>query len=353
LREQYSITAVGLADPAISNVKFIPAIFALPRALTSMSRALSLKLLRFEQYYKEKYALPNLRNKLKEQHFDLVIANDIDALPFALDVAKGAKVFLDCHEYAPKEFEDQFSWRFFFQAYKEYLCHSYLKRCDAVTTVCEGIAEEYLRTFGIRTPVVTNAADYVELEPSAVTEGRIRLIHHGGAIPSRRIEQMIRMMDFLDDRFTLTLMLMKSIPAYYDDLVKRAAGNPRIIFRDPVSFSEIVSVTNQYDLGVFLLPPTNFNYRHALPNKLFEFIQARLCVAIGPSPEMARLVKEHDLGIVADDFEPQTLARLLNDLTSEKIEYYKKRTAEASRELSSVGSREKIREIVEELLAQN
>ena len=37
----------------------------------------------------------------------------------------------------------------------------------------------------------------------------------------------------------------------------------------------IVRTINQFDLGVYLLPPVNFNSAHALPNKFFEFIQAR------------------------------------------------------------------------------
>lgn len=350
LKESYDVTAVGLADPCIPGVNFFPAIFAPVGVMTSLARALALKLHRFEQFYREKYALPDLRKKLKEQQFDLVIANDIDALPFALDVAKGAKVFLDCHEYAPKEFEDQFRWRFFFRSYKEYLCRNYLKRCDAVTTVCEGIAEEYLRKFGLRPPVVTNAADYVEIGPSRVAEERIRLIHHGGALPSRRIELMIKMVDYLDDRFTLTLMLTKNNPVYYQELLGQVSGNPRIDFREPVAFAEIVQEINQYDVGVYILEPNSFNNKYALPNKFFEFIQARLAVAIGPSPEMARLVKTHELGIVADDFEPHSLARLLNELTREKIEYYKQCTAEAAYELSSAGNRKKISKIVEGLI---
>jgi len=40
---------------------------------------------------------------------------------------------------------------------------------------------------------------------------------------------------------------------------------------------------------------------HALSDKLFEFIQACLADAIGPSPEMARIIHEDSCGIVADD----------------------------------------------------
>lgn len=83
---------------------------------------------------------------------------------------------------------------------------------------------------------------------------------------------------------------------------------------EPVPMHRIVSFASTYDIGVFLLPPTNFNYRNALPNKLFEFIQARLAVAIGPSPQMAAVVREWNCGIVSDDFTPASLGENLQRL---------------------------------------
>jgi hypothetical protein len=158
------------------------------------------------------------------------------------------------------------------------------------------------------------------------------------------------MVDFLDDRFTLTLMLTKNNLDYYQELLELASGNPRIDFREPVAFTEIVQEINQYDVGVYILEPNSFNNKYALPNKFFEFIQARLAVAIGPSPEMGRLVHAYDLGLVADDFKPQALAERLKELTREKIENYKQRTAEAAYELSSAGNRTKILELVDGLI---
>jgi hypothetical protein len=96
---------------------------------------------------------------------------------------------------------------------------------------------------------------------------------------------------------------------------------------------ELPQHLNRYDIGVFLLPPTNFNYRYALPNKLFEFIQARLAVAIGPSPEMARLVRQYCCGVIADDFTPEALAASLNRLTGADIDRLKQASHAAAKEL--------------------
>ncbi|TSE31334.1 hypothetical protein Ttaiw_01508 [Tepidimonas taiwanensis] len=125
-----------------------------------------------------------------------------------------------------------------------------------------------------------NAAEYRDLQPSEVQEGRIRLIHHGAINRSRQIERMIDLMDFLDERFSLDLMLVNNDAKYFGELRERAGRNPRIRFVEPVPFQEILSVLNRYDIGVYLLPFSNFNNRHALPNKFFEFVQGRLGIAI-------------------------------------------------------------------------
>src|SRR5690606_36659821 len=132
-----------------------------------------------------------------------------------------------------------------------------------------------------------------KLSPSAVDAERIRLIHHGSAIRSRHLGVIIEMMKYLDERFTLDFMLVETDATYIAELRRAARMDPRIRFIEPVAMQDICHRINEFDVGVFLLPPVNFNYKYALPNKFFEFIQARLAVAIGPSPEMATLLRQY------------------------------------------------------------
>src|SRR5690606_21770207 len=63
-------------------------------------------------------------------------------------------------------------------------------------------------------------------------------------------------------------------------------------------------------------------YTWALPNKIFDFVQARLATVVGPSPEMAELVRERRLGVVAEDFTPQALADALAGLDPAAVAEY-------------------------------
>jgi hypothetical protein len=336
LSGRHRVTCVGLAPPGIEGVGF----YEIPVANPLPVRAWNGLLLATRQYslLSQSYpAIQRLRRELGRHRFDLVIANDTGALSFAFAIRGGAKVLFDAHEYAPREFEESLRWRLLGQGYQQHLCERYIRQCDAVTTVCEGIADEYCRVFGVRPEIITNATDYRELEPSPVDPEHIRLVHHGGAGRSRRIETMIEMMDFADRRFSLDLMLVTPPggEAYAAELGEMARARANVLLRPPVPMPEIVPAIQPCDIGLYILAPENFNNLHALPNKVFEFVQARLALAVGPSPEMARLVSTYGLGIVAEDFSAQGMADRLNGLSAAEIRGFKQGSHAHARALSA------------------
>jgi hypothetical protein len=161
---------------------------------------------------------------------------------------------------------------------------------------------------------------------------------------------MIFLIDQLDERCSIDFMLVNNRPRYAVKLERIAQKKPRINFIKPVPFLDIVSTLNKYDIGLFLLDPTAFNYRMALPNKLFEFIQARLVVAIWPSPEMARIVEAHGLGIVSDQFSVESAAAQLNALTTEDIVRFKQNSDQAAGVYCAEKNQDKLTGIVEKLI---
>jgi hypothetical protein len=312
----------------------------------------NLKIKRFEQYY---WSTPKTKNalvKLNNIKFDLIIANDSDTLPLAAKLAyqNKAKLIFDAHEYEPRHFDDRWLFRFFFQKYRDYLFREYLPKVDAMTVVCEGISQEYEKVYGYKSSVLTNAPFYQDLEPSSVDTKTIKMVHHGGINPSRKIENMIYLMDLLDERFSLDLMLMPNQPKYLAKLKKLVSGNSRIQFREPVAMLDIAKTINKYDIGLYLLSPRSFNQCMALPNKLFEFIQARLAVAIWPSPEMARLVQETQCGIVAESFTIEAMAEKLNNFSIEDLQTFKQNSHKAASKYCAENNRQLLLSLVEDLI---
>lgn len=352
LEKRFHLTVAGFGHKPDAAVEFID----LTRPLTSQTTRVwwGAKLLLgfFESYYWNRVEVHLAQNKIKPQTFDLIIANDISALPLALRLAAGRPVLMDAHEYSPREFDDKWMWRILFGRYHHDLCRRYLPKASGMLTVCRGIADEYARHYGVNPEVVHNAPLDQKLVPSPVQAGRIRLVHHGAAIRSRHLETMIDVMKYLDERFTLDFMLVESDAAYMRDLRQKAAANDRIRFISAVPMSEICGTLNSYDMGIYLLPPVNFNHEYALPNKFFEFIQARLAVAIGPSPEMARVVKAFDCGVVADSFEPEDLAGVISKVSESALISYKSAADVAAAQVNYETGGKVLLQSVERLLVQ-
>lgn len=358
LKEEYHLAVAGFSGEPSSDYELIS---LSPTPLT-LSRKILTSIFLLLRMYTTAHAilhdyLPRLKAALSDRAFDLIIANDVEALPLAFGLKPNAKILFDAHEYAPRHFEDKLMWRIFFKDFNTWLCKKYIPLTAGMTTVGKRLADEYEKHFKVRPTVIVNANNYFETEPSPVQEHKIRLVHVGIANPSRKLELMIEMMKQLDSRFSLDLYLL--IPGfasgrtknYIQHLKDLARSNPTIRILPPIKSKEVVQTINLYDVGVFLLPPINFNYENTLPNKLFDFIQARLGVAIGPTLEMAEIVNRYGIGVVSSNFTPQNLAIELNKLTKTDIERFKKNAGDAARDFNAENNAKLLQQIVAQIVS--
>lgn len=332
LSRSTALTVAGFGPSPSGDIDYVE-LPARRGAVARLVQGATLGLRMYEHCYWSAARVREAERLLAGKQFDVVVANDIHAMPLARRVGKGAGVLLDAHEFAPTEFSDRIVWRLLFQPYVEYLCRRYIPTADAMTTVADGIAEQYRIELGAAPTVVYSAPPFADLQPASPERDRIRLIHHGSALPSRKLEDMIELAGALDERFTLDLMLTLGEPAYLDRLKALAARKPRVRVIPPVRTAEIVRFSNAYDVGLYILPPATVNSRYALPNKFFEFIQARLAVAVGPSPEMKRLVEKYDCGIVGSTFDVKEMAARLTALNGVELARLKDNASRAAREL--------------------
>jgi len=295
------------------------------------------------------YRLKEGESILKTDGYKIIIVEDIQALPVAFSVKGSAKILFDAREYYPKQLEDSIMFQLFDRDERVRLCNQYLKKCDCVVTVSPGLSSEYNNEFGINSEVIRSTPLYYDLTPSAVNHNDIKMVHHGIANSNRKLENMIDIVRGLDDRFTLDFYLTGSIS--YIEKLKQYAGNISCVrFMDPVPINEIVPMLNKYDIGFYYLEPTGFNVTYNLPNKFFEFIQGRLALALGPSPDMSSLVHKYSCGIVSDKFSITSMIDSLCSLTASDIDTYKCNSDIAAKDLNYNKEMMKLRDIINEIV---
>lgn len=307
-------------------------------ARSSVTRAVAALLLLFRREAAFRWMAGTSRHRLRRavsgRAFDAVIANDVECLPAAIDdIAGQPKVVLDAHEIKEEEFPERLLWRLLVRPTVRLMLLRRLPDVDEITTVCDGIAEVFRDRYDRAARIVMNARPLEDLTPRVPSRDRVRLVHAGGYKATRGLQTLVETVRMLDDRFTLDLYLVEG-PGF-DVFRKGCADEQRVRFHPPVPMIEVPSVLNEYDLGIYSLPPTSINNALALPNKFFEFIQARVGIAIGPSVEMAKLVREFDCGVVADDFSASAMAAALAPLSPENILRMKQGADKAAKVLNA------------------
>jgi glycosyltransferase involved in cell wall biosynthesis len=264
--------------------------------------------------------------------YDLVIIEDIEFLPLLALNKQNYKIIFDMREYYPLQEENNIYFKIIEKQRRHWILKKFLKSCDILYTVSNGLARKYFTEYGVNVGILRSLPNRHDFSPELCDNEKIKMVHHGIANSNRKIEKMIYMMALLDDRFSLDLYLtgdekninhIKNISINYD----------RVKIFKPIAFIDIIKTINNYDIGLFYNEPTTFNLKHCLPNKLFEFIQARLAVAISPSPDMAEIVNQYQCGIVADEYSIESMANKLNKLSIDEIMTYKYNSHKAADEL--------------------
>src|SRR5690606_40482492 len=89
-------------------------------------------------------------------------------------------------------------------------------------------------------------------------------------------------------------------------------------FIPTVALPELPSYTASADIGVQPIENTCLNHYTTDSNKLFEYVQAGLPVVASDLPEIRRVVREHDLGVLVPEGNSVALAAALRDLVGDE-----------------------------------
>jgi len=297
------------------------------RILSRLNPILYLWALRFR--YGRTWAahpLPHTRAFYEAGRFypaDVVFAHDLPALPGTARLAEewNAPLIYDSHEL----FCEQGIFTRKQRRIMRRVERSLIRKCDAVLTVNDSIADELAARYGCPRPcVLTNAVDpppdfspdrredHLRRHFALSPDTRI-VLYQGGLVGNRNIENLVSAMRFVNEgRAALVVMGDGPLGAGLADIVDRECLRSRVFFKSAVPQEDLVSWTASADFGVIPYPPVDLNTRYCTPNKLFEYIQACLPILANDLPELRRYVAETGFGATAPMRSPEEIARTLN-----------------------------------------
>ncbi len=245
---------------------------------------------------------------------DVLVANDLDSLlaNFLVSRIRRKPLIYDSHEYFTEV--PELLGRPVVRAIWKWLERMMVPKVSAAYTVSESIAEVYREQYEVDFKVIRNLPVCAQREKTVHQEkepGKPKIILYQGAMNlGRGIESAIRAMQFLDGA-ELWLAGDGDITSRLQEMVYELDLEKKVKFLGRLPLHDLHEVTCQADLGISLEEDLGLNYRFALPNKLFDYIQACVPVLVSNLPEMKRIVVQYQIGMIAETHQRKELAELM------------------------------------------
>jgi glycosyltransferase involved in cell wall biosynthesis len=209
----------------------------------------------------------------------------------------------------------------------------FLPKSALNTVICDGIADLLKIDYpNIERPTVIRSVPNFSKQPLRPCGQRIKVIYHGIIYKTRGLEMAIESLPLWSDEFEFIIRGPGAME-YIRFLRLRAKAlgvGHRLTVEDPVNFDQIIPEANKADIGYFVQPDISLQKRYTLPNKFFEYIMSGLALCVSNLPEMSKIVRRYDLGVLVDGYSKESIAMSINSLTRESILQYKKNALDAA-----------------------
>jgi starch synthase len=261
----------------------------------------------------------NLPHLLGLGRFDLVFAHDVPVMPLGaqLKTAWHARLISDLHEVFPEQ--DEHFTTGTARGYWRGLEAGGLAASDAIVCVNDAVADYARATHAPAAPitVIDNSAPYREpstggptLRSSYPIPAAARVMLFAGSLRAdAQLEVLIEGFDAARlDGWVLAILGDGPLQAELEALVRRRGLEARVFLGRHVGQRDLIQVASSAEVGLLPYQAHGFNHLVATPNKLFEYIQARLPIATSRLPMVERIVNVHRNGAFVDFFTPNATA---------------------------------------------
>jgi glycosyltransferase involved in cell wall biosynthesis len=185
-----------------------------------------------------------------------------------------------------------------------------ITQCDVVITVNSFIANEMSHRYNIKPPyVVLNATKVPKQfslnkkydlfrEKLSIPQDKKILLFQGWMSKNRGLQILIQAMQGVPNHIHLVFMGYGEALPELKKLAESLQLEERVHFINAVSQQELLYWIASADAGIIPYQPIDLNNYYCSPNKLFEFIQARIPIVANDLPFLRQMVHDEGIGIV-------------------------------------------------------
>lgn len=251
----------------------------------------------------------------------------------------------DAHDFYLKIEEDSHlsplekNWIFPFYEKIESYC---MKKAAIIITVSHGISKLQLEYFGCKPIILRNCEDTRLIqEPNqslkeylGLNSTIFLLVTIGQAKKGQAIQEALKAMIELPEYVHLAF-LGNNYELYINELESSDLAK-RVHFVPPVYPDEVVPFIRSADASLILYYARSANYKHCLPNGLFQSIAAELPLLYPELPDISNIAKPLGLGIPINPKSPETIILAVKKMLKnpEEISKFKYNLKEAKQTLN-------------------
>ncbi len=248
---------------------------------------------------------------------DVVFCIDAPMLPAGVALGRklGVPVIVDMHEVFHAQVpvgSRSPAWTDFWHGVQRH----YLPQTSQRITVCDAMGV-YFAEMGTGAWVTLLNAPALRIPARArarrAPHQPFRVSYHGFVYEHRGLETLLEASARLS---TAVVRIRGSGPLVSTLVAKIAQGKARAEILPAVPYEDLLTTLAEEDASVLAFPDTCLNLRFVLPNKFYEALMAGLPLLVAPRVELARYVREYDLGMVLDDESPAGIAAGIEKLAT-------------------------------------
>ncbi|MEN8805748.1 MAG: glycosyltransferase [Wenyingzhuangia sp.] len=198
-----------------------------------------------------------------------------------------------------------------------------------VFTVCFSIATYYKEKYGVSLHVVRNVPNDKEITQEVSKEivdfikDKQAVVYQGAVNLGRGVDLMIDAVARMEN----TVLCVFGNGDQYDEIylkIQKENLSDKVLLYGRISPVELKSTTPLFDVGMSLEEDLGMNYRYALPNKLFDYVHAKIPCLVSSLPEMSQIVMFYKIGEVVQKRTPEKIAQQLHKIIRNNQDYHER-----------------------------
>lgn len=247
---------------------------------------------------------------------EILLSNDTDTLlaNFFTSKLQSKKLIFDSHELfseIPELIDRPFVKNFWLQIEKWII-----PKLKNNYTVCKSISDYYQKEYNSEFKIIKNLPVKNFVKKSSfpfITNNKKIIFYQGSVNIGRGLELMLEIIEQLPN----CIFVIAGVGDILDSLRQKVVIKKlekQVYFLGQLPPKHLQSITPLANLGISLEEDLGLNYRFALPNKIFDYIQAKVPILVSDLPEMKQVIFKYNVGEVAINRNPTQLANQMKKM---------------------------------------